>query len=65
MLTILVVLFAWPLAVLWAIVKRPVLAIPAVLLVGVVVLIGGHDTQALLLWALLFLGVWRLVDKLL
>ena len=63
MLTILVVLFAWPLVLLWAIVKRPVLAVPAVLLVSLVVLIGGHDTQALLLWALLFLAGWRLVHR--
>jgi S-DNA-T family DNA segregation ATPase FtsK/SpoIIIE len=63
MVTILVVVFAWPLVLLWAVLRRPRLAIPAVLLVGLVVLVGGHDAQALVLWALLGLGAWRLVHE--
>jgi hypothetical protein len=63
LITVVVALVAGPLLVLWAVVKRPLLAIPAVLFVGLVMLVGGHDALALLLWALLSLGVWRLVHK--
>jgi S-DNA-T family DNA segregation ATPase FtsK/SpoIIIE len=63
LITVVVALIAGPLLVLWAVVKRPLLAIPAVLFVGLVVLVGGHDALALLLWALLGLAVWRVVHK--
>ena len=49
MLTIIVVLVAGWLIVLWAVVKRPVLAIPATLMIALVVLVGGHDAVALLM----------------
>jgi hypothetical protein len=51
------------LLVLWAIVKRPILSVPIVAYVGLVVWLGEHDVQALVLWALLALVVWRLVHK--
>src|SRR4051794_2636673 len=63
MVAILLVLVAGWLLVLWAIVKHPILAIPAALVVGLVVLVGGHDAEALLVWALIVLVVWRLVHK--
>src|SRR5918997_4162336 len=57
-----VLLFGWFLLV-WAVLKRPILALPAAAFVGLVVLIGSHDAQALMLWALVALGVWRLVHR--
>jgi len=60
---VLVVLFAGWLLLAWAVIKRPILALPAAAVVGLVVLVGSHDAQALMLWALLALGVWRLVHK--
>src|SRR5215218_10388515 len=57
-----VLLFGWFLLA-WAVLKRPILALPAAALVGLVVLVGSHDAQALMLWALLALGIWRLAHK--
>src|SRR5918998_5950716 len=57
-----VLLFGWFLLV-WAVLKRPILALPAAGFVGLVVLIGSHDAQALMLWALLALGIWRLAHR--
>jgi S-DNA-T family DNA segregation ATPase FtsK/SpoIIIE len=47
----------------WAVIKRPILVLPAAGLVGLVVVVGSRDAQALMLWALLALGVWRVVHK--
>jgi len=63
LLTVIVVLVAWWALLTWAIVKRPILAVPAVGFVGLVVLVGWHDAQALVVWALIGLVVWRLVHK--
>jgi len=57
-----VLLFGWFLLA-WAVIKRPIMALPAAALVGPVALVGSHDAQALMLWALIVLGVWRLVHK--
>ena len=58
-----VALVAGWLLVAWAVVKRPILSVPVAVYVGLVVWLGAHDAQALGLWALLALGVWRLVHK--
>jgi S-DNA-T family DNA segregation ATPase FtsK/SpoIIIE len=43
----------------WAVVKRPVLALPAAAFAGLVVLVGMHDAQALTIYAVVGLLVWR------
>jgi len=63
MVRILVVLLVGWLLVVWAVIKRPILAVPVAMYVGLVALVGAHDAQALVLWALIVLGVWRLVHK--
>jgi DNA segregation ATPase FtsK/SpoIIIE, S-DNA-T family len=57
-----VLLFGWFLLA-WAVIKRPVLALPAAAGICLVVLVGSHDAQALVLWALLVLGIWRLAHR--
>jgi hypothetical protein len=57
-----VLLFGW-FVLAWAVIKRPILALPAAAFVGLVAAVGSHDAQALMLWALLVLGIWRLVHK--
>ena len=57
-----VLLFGW-FILAWAVLKRPILALPVAGFVGLVVLVGSHDAQALVLWGLLALGVWRVVHK--
>jgi S-DNA-T family DNA segregation ATPase FtsK/SpoIIIE len=47
----------------WAIVKRPILSLPAAAGAGLVVWLGAHDAQAIALYVLIVLGVWRLVHK--
>ncbi len=58
-----VALVAGWLLVVWAVVKRPILSVPIAAYVGLVVWLGEHDAQALVLWALLTLAVWRLAHK--
>jgi DNA segregation ATPase FtsK/SpoIIIE, S-DNA-T family len=58
-----VALVAGWLVVVWAVVKRPILSVAIAAYVGLVVWLGEHDAQALVLWALLTLGVWRLAHK--
>ncbi len=60
---LLIAVVAGWLLVAWAIVKRPVLAIPTGLFVGVSVWIGSHDAAGVLIYVLVALGVWRLVHK--
>jgi S-DNA-T family DNA segregation ATPase FtsK/SpoIIIE len=55
---VVVLLVGW-LLLAWAIVKRPLLALPAALFVGLVVLVGLHDAQALTIYLLVGLWVWR------
>jgi DNA segregation ATPase FtsK/SpoIIIE, S-DNA-T family len=57
-----VLLFGW-FILAWAVLKRPILALPVAGFVGLTVLVGSHDAQALMLWALVALGVWRVVHK--
>jgi S-DNA-T family DNA segregation ATPase FtsK/SpoIIIE len=60
---VVVVLIAAPLVLAWAIVKRPILGVPAALFVVLVVLVGMHDAQALVIYLLVVLGVWRLAHR--
>lgn len=56
---VLTVLFAGWLLLAWAIVKRPILAIPIAAFTGLVVLVGMHDAQALTIYLLGALWIWR------
>src|SRR3954471_23755652 len=58
-----VVLVAWWLLLARAIIRRPLLALPVAVFVGLVVLVGMHDAQALVIYALVLLGVWRLAHR--
>jgi hypothetical protein len=60
---VLVVLVAWWLLVLWAVIRRPILAVPVAAVAGLVWWVGGHDAEALVIYAVAALGVWRLVHK--
>jgi S-DNA-T family DNA segregation ATPase FtsK/SpoIIIE len=60
---VLVVLVAWWLLVLWAVIRRPILAVPVAAVAGLVAWVGAHDAEALVIYALVALGVWRLVHK--
>jgi S-DNA-T family DNA segregation ATPase FtsK/SpoIIIE len=60
---VLVALIAWWLLVLWVVIKRPVLAVPVAAVAGLVAWLGVHDASALVVYAVVVLGVWRLVHK--
>ncbi len=60
---LLIALVAGWLVVAWAIVRRPVLAIPTGVFFGLSVWIGSHDAAGVLIWVVVALGVWRLVHK--
>jgi S-DNA-T family DNA segregation ATPase FtsK/SpoIIIE len=59
---IVVLLFGW-FVLAWAIVKRPILVLPAAGFVGLVALVGSYNAQALMFYALIVLGVWRVVHQ--
>jgi hypothetical protein len=61
-IVVVVLLFGW-LLLLWAIVKRPVLALPVAAFTGLVVLVGMHDAQALAIYLLVGLWIWRRAHK--
>ena len=58
-----VVLVAGWLLLAWAIVKRPVLALPVAAFAGLVVLVGMHDAQALVIYLLVGLWIWRRANR--
>jgi S-DNA-T family DNA segregation ATPase FtsK/SpoIIIE len=58
-LIVVVVLFAGWLLLAWAFVKRPLLALPIVAFTALAVLVGMHDAQALAVYLLVALLVWR------
>ena len=60
---VLVVLFAGWLLLAWAVLKRPMLALPVAAFTGLVVLVGMHDAQALAIYVLVAGGIWRLAHK--
>jgi hypothetical protein len=60
---VVVLVFAGWLLLAWAIIKRPVLALPIAAFTGLVVLFGMHDAQALAIYALAGLWIWRRAHK--
>jgi S-DNA-T family DNA segregation ATPase FtsK/SpoIIIE len=58
-----VALVAGWLLVVWAVVKRPILSVPVAVYVGLVMWLGAHDAQALALYLVLVLIVWRVAHK--
>ena len=53
-----VLLFGW-LLLAWAVVKRPILALPVAAFTGLVLLVGMHDAQGSRSTSLLALWIWR------
>lgn len=60
---VVVALVAWWLLVVWAVIRRPILGVPIVVVVGLVAWVGAHDASAVVIYAVVALGVWRLVHK--
>src|SRR5258708_7767563 len=60
---VLVALVAWWLVVVWVVIRRPILAVPIAMVAGLVALVGAHDAEALAIYVLVALGVWRIVHK--
>jgi S-DNA-T family DNA segregation ATPase FtsK/SpoIIIE len=56
---VVVVLVAGWLLLAWAIIKRPVLALPTATFAALVMLVGLHDAEALAIYALVGLWIWR------
>jgi S-DNA-T family DNA segregation ATPase FtsK/SpoIIIE len=56
---VVVVLVAGWLLLVWAVVKRPLLGVPLAVFTALVVLVGVHDAQALVIYVLGALWVWR------
>jgi DNA segregation ATPase FtsK/SpoIIIE, S-DNA-T family len=50
------------LLVLWLI-RRPILSLPIAVYVGLAMWVGAHDAQALVIYALVLLGMWRLTHR--
>src|SRR3978361_80588 len=59
LLTVLVGLFAGWLLLAWMVVKRPILALPVIAFTALVLLVGMHDAQALAIYLLGALWIWR------
>src|SRR3954454_677319 len=60
---VVVVLVAGWLLLAWAVVKRPLLGVPVAVFVGLVAAVGMHDAQALMIYLLVLLGLWRLAHR--
>jgi S-DNA-T family DNA segregation ATPase FtsK/SpoIIIE len=60
---VVVALVAWWLLVVWVVIRRPILGVPIATVAGLVALVGAHDASALVIYAVVVLGVWRLVHK--
>ena len=58
-IVVVVVLFFGWLLLAWAVVKRPILALPVAAFIGLVLLVGMHDAQALAIYLVVALLVWR------
>jgi hypothetical protein len=48
---------------IWPILKRPILSVPIAIYGGLVAWLGAHDAQALFIYALIALAMWRLVHR--
>src|SRR4051812_1055487 len=59
---VVVLVFGW-LLLAWTLLKRPLLAVPVAAFAGLVVLVGAHDAQALVIYAVVGLGLWRVVHR--
>lgn len=60
---LLVVLVAWWLVVIWALIRRPILSVPVAAAGGLVAWLGAHDASALVIYVLVAHGGWRLAHK--
>jgi S-DNA-T family DNA segregation ATPase FtsK/SpoIIIE len=58
-IVVVVLLVGW-LLLAWAVLKRPILAVPVVLFTALALLVGMHDAQALVIYLLAGLWIWRL-----
>ncbi|MEA2496700.1 MAG: segregation ATPase FtsK/SpoIIIE, family, partial [Thermoleophilaceae bacterium] len=56
---VLVVLFFGWVLLAWAIVKRPILALPVAAFTALVLAVGMHDAQALAIYLVVALWIWR------
>jgi S-DNA-T family DNA segregation ATPase FtsK/SpoIIIE len=63
LLVVIVVLTVGWLLLAWAVVKRPILGVPAAIFTGLVLLVGMHDAQALVIYAVIGLWVWGRAHK--
>jgi len=62
-LIVVAALFAGWLLLAWVLIKRPLLGVPAAVFVGLVLLVGMHDAQALAIYLVGALLVWRLAHR--
>ena len=56
---VVVVLVAGWVLLAWAVVKRPILAIPVAGFTALLLLVGMHDAQALVIYLVVCLWIWR------
>jgi S-DNA-T family DNA segregation ATPase FtsK/SpoIIIE len=57
-IVVVMLLVGW-LLLAWAVLKRPILAIPVAMFTALVLLVGMHDAQALAIYAVVGLWIWR------
>ena len=50
-------------AVVWLIVKRPIVSLPIAVYIGLAMWLGVHDAQAVMIYVLVLLVLWRLVHR--
>jgi hypothetical protein len=63
LMLLVVALAAGWLLVLWLIVRRAILSVPIAAYIGLDVWLGAHNAQAKVIYALLLLGLWRVVHR--
>lgn len=63
LLALVLAFFAGWLLVAWLVVKRPILGIPIAIYIAFTAWLGAHDAQALAIYALTALAIWRLLHK--
>jgi hypothetical protein len=66
-LVVFVVMLVPPVAlcllVAWLLIKHPIASILIATYIGLVMWLGAHDAQALVIYAVIALAIWRLVHK--